>query len=127
MRPVSRKKSLIISVVIGALAFGGAVVGVNVGATSAHPSADIIASNWKFTPEKIEAHVGVPMALILTSSEGVHGIESADLGIPKTMILPDKLIDVKFTPKKAGTYDLHCTIVCGTGHEKMVLTVTVVP
>lgn len=105
---------------------GIAVLVVTGSATYAHPSADIVASNWKFIPANIEAHVGVPMSLILTSSEGVHGIESAEVGIAKTMILPGKFTDVKFTPKKAGTFALHCTIVCGAGHENMVLTVTVV-
>ncbi|GAC1413784.1 MAG: hypothetical protein NVSMB64_24070 [Candidatus Velthaea sp.] len=127
MRLSSRKTSFIVPASIGALALIGAVIGVNVGITSAHPSVDVVASNWKFTPAKIEAHVGEATTLILTSSEGVHGIESAELGIPKTMILPEKLTDIKFTPQKAGTYELHCTIVCGAGHEKMLLTVQVVP
>jgi len=112
-----RKISLIISAVIGALFV------VNLVPASAHPSIDIVASNWKFTPAKIEAHVGEETALNLTSSEGVHGIESTDLGIAKTTIVPDKMVAVKFTPKKAGTYELHCAIVCGAGHENMVLTV----
>ena len=127
MHQLPRNKLLVIAGAVGCFAIIGSLIAVNTTATSAHPTADIVASNWKFTPAKIEAHVGVPMALILTSSEGVHGIESADLGIPKTMLLPDKWTDVKFTPKKAGTFDLHCTIVCGAGHETMVLTVKVVP
>ena len=105
----------------------GAFVMLTAGATSAHPTADIVASNWKFIPAKVEAHVGAPMTLMFTSSEGVHGVESAELGIAKTMIVPDKLSEVKFTPKKAGTYVLHCTIVCGAGHDAMMLTVNVLP
>lgn len=94
---------------------------------AAHPSIDIVASNWKFTPAAITVHLNELTTLRLTSSEGVHGIESADLGIPLTTILPGKFVTVTFTPKKLGTYDLHCAIFCGAGHANMVLAVTVAP
>lgn len=91
----------------------------------AHPPIDIVASNWKFTPSTITVHVGEAQTLHLTSSEGVHGIQSDDLGIANTMILPNKFVDVTFTPKKAGTYVVHCSVVCGAGHPNMTLTVKV--
>ncbi len=95
-------------------------------ASAAHPSVDVVAANWKFTPATIVAHVGKETTLRLTSSEGVHGIESAELGIAKTMIMPGKFVEVKFTPKKAGTYVVHCAIMCGAGHADMALTIKVV-
>ena len=91
----------------------------------AHPSIDIVASNWKFTPAEITVPAGEPASLRLTSSEGVHGIASADLGIPDTTILPNKFVSVTFTPKKAGKYLVHCSIVCGAGHPNMMLTINV--
>jgi cytochrome c oxidase subunit 2 len=96
-------------------------------AVLAHPSIDIVASNWKFTPSTIELHVGETSTLRLTSSEGVHGIKSDELGIPLTTIMPGSFTAVKVTPKKAGTYIVHCAIVCGAGHANMALTVHVVP
>ena len=93
----------------------------------AHPSIDIVASNWKFTPSSIELHVGETTVLRLTSSEGVHGLQSDDLGIAQTTIMPGQFTSVSVTPKKAGTYAIHCSIVCGAGHADMVLTVKVVP
>lgn len=92
---------------------------------SAHPSIDIAASNWKFTPDSITLHVGETTVLRLTSNEGVHGIKSDDLGIALTMLTPGKFTSVSVTPKKAGTYVLHCAIICGPGHEKMMLTIRV--
>ena len=92
---------------------------------AAHPSIDITASNWKFTPSTITLHVGETTTLRLTTTEGVHGIKSDDLGIPLTTIPPGKFVSVTVTPKKAGTYLLHCAIMCGPGHAKMVLTVVV--
>ena len=92
---------------------------------SAHPSMDITASNWKFIPRTITLHVGETTQLRLTSTEGVHGIKSEALGIPLTTIQPGKFVTVDVTPRKAGTYVLHCEIICGPGHAKMALTVVV--
>ncbi len=37
----------------------GAILALSAtGIASAHPSVDVVASNWKFTPAAIEAHVG---------------------------------------------------------------------
>jgi cytochrome c oxidase subunit II len=85
----------------------------------------ISASDWKFTPNTITLKVGVPTVLRLSSAEGVHGLQSDELGISQTLIVPGKETDVTLTPKKAGTYVLHCTVPCGSGHENMTLTVKV--
>ena len=87
----------------------------------------IVASNWKFTPDQITLKVGEAQVLRLTSSEGVHGLQSADLGIKQTTIVPGSSTDITVIPKKAGTYVLHCSIECGAGHPNMTLTVNVVP
>lgn len=91
----------------------------------AHPSIDVVAANWKFTPATITLHVNETTQLRLTSTSGVHGIKSADLGIPLTTITPGKFVTVEVTPKKAGTYVLPCEIMCGPGHADMKLTVVV--
>lgn len=92
---------------------------------AAHPSIDVVASNWKFTPASITLHVGETTTLRLTSSAGVHGLKSDELGIPMTTITPGNFVTVDVTPKKAGTYVLPCQIVCGAGHADMKLTVVV--
>lgn len=91
----------------------------------AHPSIDVVASNWKFTPDTISVPAGEATTLRLTSSEGVHGIASKELNIPDTTIMPNKTTSVTFTPDKPGTYVLHCSIVCGAGHANMILTIKV--
>ncbi len=94
---------------------------------TAHPTVDIAVSNWKFVPDKITIPAGEPTTLRLTSTSGVHGIQSDELGIPMTTIPNGKLVQVTFTPKKAGTYVLHCTIFCGPGHADMKLVIEVTP
>ena len=84
-------------------------------------------ADQKFAPDHIVLHVGKPQTLRFTSAAGVHGIASNELGIPSTMIMPDKPVSVSVTPKKAGTYKIPCSIVCGAGHADMLLTVEVKP
>ncbi|HET9392458.1 MAG TPA: cupredoxin domain-containing protein [Candidatus Rubrimentiphilum sp.] len=97
---------------------------VPVAASSATLS--ITASDWKFTPGTITVHVNKPVTLQLTSSQGVHGLASPELGINNTMIVPNGHVSVTFTPKKLGTYVIHCSLMCGAGHANMKLVVKVV-
>jgi cytochrome c oxidase subunit 2 len=110
-----------------AILFALVLIPAQTSLVSAHPAVDVAVANWKFTPSKIEAHVGEATTLRFTSSEGVHGIQSSDLDIPKTTIIPGKVVEVTFTPKKAGTYVVQCAIMCGEGHDKMALTIEVKP
>lgn len=114
-----------LSALIGTFALLTGLAAAAVPAT--HPSVDIVASNWKFTPNTIELHAGEATTLRLTSSEGVHGLASDDLGIPQTTIMPGSFTTLVVTPKKAGTYVIHCSIMCGAGHPNMALTVHVLP
>ena len=93
---------------------------------SADPTIEIVASNWKFTPSTIQLHVGQATTLRLSSAEGVHGLQSEELGIPMTAITPGSVKTVTVTAKKAGKYVLHCAVMCGAGHANMALTVNVV-
>jgi cytochrome c oxidase subunit 2 len=92
---------------------------------AAHPTVDIVAANWHFTPSTVTVDAGQSTTLRLTSTSGTHGIASDELGIPATMISPGKFVEVSFTPRTAGTYAVHCSIFCGAGHADMVLTVIV--
>lgn len=96
-------------------------------ALAAHPAMDIAVKNWSFTPSSIETHVGEATTLRFNSSEGVHGVESTDIALSKTTIVPGKITEVTFTPTKAGTFTVHCAIMCGEGHDKMTLVVKVLP
>jgi cytochrome c oxidase subunit 2 len=122
MHPRSAPRSLSIAV----FATVGAFLAISVG-TLASTGIDVVVKNWSFTPATVETKVGQPTVLRFTDSEGVHGVESADLGLAKTTIMPGKVTEVTFTPKTAGTFAVHCAVVCGEGHDKMVLTVKVDP
>jgi cytochrome c oxidase subunit 2 len=94
-------------------------------AAMAHPSIDIVAANWHFTPSTITVEAGQIATLRLTSTSGTHGIASPELGIAATTIGPGRFVEVAFTPHTAGTFRVQCSIFCGAGHPDMVLTVIV--
>ena len=112
---------------LGTVGTGLAVAGTpsTVAAAGAQTVA-VTASNWKFAPAEITVHVNQPVTLKLTSSEGVHGFSSSDLGIANTMLTPGSTKSVTFTPTKVGTYTVHCSMFCGQGHSDMTFVVRVV-
>ena len=102
-----------------------AAINISVVAAADAPTS-VVASMGSFAPNAIDLHVGETTTLHITSSEGVHYLKSAELGIPLTTIAPGSVTTVAITPTKAGTYVLHCAMFCGPGHSDMTITVTVV-
>jgi cytochrome c oxidase subunit 2 len=77
--------------------------------------ATIDATNWKFDVTEIKAKVGDTLKLTLKSSDGNHGIGIDDLGGLK--IKNGETVEIKLD--KAGTFEFHCNIMCGQGHDNM--------
>ena len=118
------------AIVLAGAVLASATVSVTAAKAVPKPSAAIAiaaTADQKFVPDHIVLHVGKAQTLRFTSNGGVHGVASTELGIPATTITPDKPVSVSVTPKKAGTYELPCTIVCGAGHADMKLTIDVKP
>ena len=118
------------AIVLGGVVFATAVVPASAAKPGPKmlPVVNVVATaDQKFAPDHVVLHVGKRQTLRFTSVGGVHGIASTELGIPATMITSDKPVSVTVTPKKAGTYKMPCTIVCGPGHADMALTVDVKP
>jgi heme/copper-type cytochrome/quinol oxidase subunit 2 len=82
---------------------------------------------FSFSPDEIVAHVGQQETIGLSSTGGVHGVASAELGIDTTLIRPNHTVTVSFTPKEPGRYVVHCANVCGIGHKGMAFTIQVEP
>lgn len=73
------------------------------------------AVNWEFSQPEIKAKVGDTLKMTLNNEKGAHGIEITDLGVK---IANGETATV--TLDKAGTYEFHCNIQCGQGHDNMV-------
>jgi cytochrome c oxidase subunit 2 len=81
----------------------------------------ITAKNFSFSPAVVRLKKGEPVTFYLRAAQGVHGMNIPEVGI-NSMVLTAKEQIVHATPSKAGTFVMHCSIVCGTGHAQMAMT-----
>ncbi|MBB6638231.1 cytochrome C oxidase subunit II [Cohnella thailandensis] len=75
----------------------------------------ITATNFEFNEGEYHVKAGTPYVLSFSNSLGTHGAEIADLNINLTKDNPR----VEYTFDKPGTYEMHCSIMCGQGHSTM--------
>jgi cytochrome c oxidase subunit II len=80
---------------------------------------NITAKRFEYSPNEIRIKVGVPVIFEFTSLDRVHGFTVPDLGGIRLTIEPGKVNRVTILAPKAGTYEFHCDIFCGDGHEGM--------
>jgi len=105
---------------------------IGVGAGAAHVAAQpneqvikITAKKFDYTPNHITLKKGVPVVLEFTTADVLMGFNVPDLGA-RADIVPGKVVRVRIVPDKAGTFTFFCDIFCGSGHEDMTGTITVV-
>lgn len=76
---------------------------------------------FAFKPAVVMLKKGQPTTLHFKATAGApHGLNVPELGI-NNAVIAQAGTNVTVTPKKAGTYDAHCTIVCGAGHSHMAM------
>ena len=70
--------------------------------------------------EMNEIHVpaGKPVKFILSSSDVIHGFYLPDFRVKMDMI-PGRNTTLRLQPDRPGTYQIYCTVYCGTGHSNM--------
>src|SRR5262249_25635295 len=78
----------------------------------------ITAKRFEFAPATIELKVGEPVILELSSLDRKHGFAAPDLHI-NAVIQPGKPTRVRLVPDRPGTFEFHCSVFCGSGHEDM--------
>jgi cytochrome c oxidase subunit II len=75
---------------------------------------NVKAKDFEFDQKEIHVKKGDKVKLTLTSDDGGHGLS-----------IPAYNVDIKgngsaqFTADKAGTFEYHCSVMCGAGHSKM--------
>lgn len=97
-------------------------------AVHAAPRAKVIkisAKRFDYTPGNFTLKKGQPVIFELTSRDVMMGFNLPDFSLRGDMV-PEKVTRVQFTPDKTGTFTFLCDIFCGSGHEEMHGTVTVV-
>ncbi|TXK85531.1 cupredoxin domain-containing protein [Paenibacillus sp. N3.4] len=73
------------------------------------------ATNFKFDQTEYHVKKGEPVTITLDNSQGVHGAAIKDFKIN----LDNSNKTATFTPDKAGSFPINCSIMCGTGHANM--------
>ncbi|WML42673.1 cupredoxin domain-containing protein [Neobacillus sp. PS3-40] len=74
----------------------------------------VTAKDFEFDKKVIHVKKGDKVKITLQSDDGGHGLA-----------IPDYNIDIQgngsaeFTADKAGTFEYHCSLMCGAGHAKM--------
>ncbi|MFB9278878.1 cupredoxin domain-containing protein [Cohnella cellulosilytica] len=84
------------------------------GGAGAANEVTIKASNWKFEPAEIRVKAGDTLKLTLENTQGAHGIEVSDLNVS---LKNNETKEIKLD--QPGSYEFHCSIQCGQGHDAM--------
>lgn len=107
-----------------AVAFcGGAAL-----AAATQPSERVIqvtSRRFTFTPSDIVVHQGEAVRLEITTEDVLMGFNAPDFAT-RANIPPGQVAVVHLRPDKVGTFTYLCDIFCGSGHENMGGTITVV-
>ena len=78
-----------------------------------------MAENGGWSPDVLQAEVGKPLHLRLTSDDVVHGFAVGQMDVDAVDVEPGKVTDVTLTFDKPGIYTFFCTRWCGLNHWRM--------
>jgi len=72
-----------------------------------------------WTPNHLEAQVGDPLELRLTSDDVMHGFAVGRHDAPEVEVAPGMWVTTSLVFDQPGTYTFYCTRWCGAGHWRM--------
>jgi cytochrome c oxidase subunit 2 len=119
------KKGLRIAAAIAVLGVGSLVTYAVAQAAPRAKVIKIVAKRFDYGPSHLTLKKGVPVVLELTTRDVFMGFNLPDFNV-RADIVPEKVTRVTFVPDKTGTFTFLCDVFCGTGHEQMQGTLTVV-
>ena len=119
------KLKLISFAVLSAMMIAALVMVQSIHSQGSPHRIEVTAKRFEFDPGEITLKKGEPVVLVLKSADVTHGVRFKELGV-EIKAGKGETSEVKFTPDKAGTFTGHCSVFCGTGHGRMMLTLHVV-
>lgn len=89
----------------------------------------VVAKRFSFEPERIDVSEGERVRLVLTSADGVHGIEIKKFKVNQKIPRGGEPVTIEFVAAAPGRYPILCSEYCGKDHDAMkgVLVVNVRP
>ena len=80
----------------------------------------VVAKRFSFEPARVEVKEGERIRLVVTSEDGVHGLEIKKFRVNKKIPRGrDKVTTIDFVASAPGEYPILCSEYCGDGHEEM--------
>lgn len=76
------------------------------------------AKKYQFDPNVITVKQGEKVRLIITALDRKHGFKLDAFRINQVLEKGDPAT-IEFTADKSGTFEFHCSVVCGLGHHRM--------
>ncbi|MFC7681153.1 cytochrome C oxidase subunit II [Paenibacillus sp. GCM10028914] len=92
--------------------------GTGVTDTGVAPEAELVisATDYQFDKQEYTLKKGVPVQITFKNEQGNHGVMIPALNLQ----LNSKNNTAVVTPDKTGTFEISCSIMCGSGHSKMI-------
>ena len=85
----------------------------------------VSARRFVFDPRNIVLKKGETVDLELTTADALMGFNVPDMHA-RSDIPPGQVMHLTLTPDKVGTFTFLCDVFCGSGHENMDGTITVI-
>jgi heme/copper-type cytochrome/quinol oxidase subunit 2 len=76
------------------------------------------AKKYEFTPAEIRVKQGDTVKLTVTALDRDHGIEIKQFKV-KQKLRKGEATSVEFVASQKGTFEFHCSEICGVGHHHM--------
>lgn len=116
-----------LSGLLGATAVATLILGVQEHSSAAATEQvfHLTAKKFEYSPSEITVKKRQPVVIEIVSLDRKHGFMIPELAV-RSDVKPGARNVVRFTPDKTGTFNFHCDLFCGSGHESMAGTLVVV-
>jgi cytochrome c oxidase subunit 2 len=88
-------------------------------AASAPRVINVVAKRFTFEPARVEVAEGERVRLVITSGDGVHGVEIKKFKVNKKVPRGGEPVTIEFVASAAGEFPILCSEYCGDGHGDM--------
>jgi cytochrome c oxidase subunit 2 len=88
-------------------------------AASAPRVINVVATRFNYEPARVDVTEGERVMLVITSGDGVHGVEIKKFRINKKVPRGGDPVTIEFVASAAGEFPILCSEYCGEGHEEM--------
>lgn len=88
-------------------------------AASAPREIPVVAKRFSFEPARIDVKEGEHVRLVVTSADGVHGVEIKKFKVNKKVPRGGEKVTIDFVASSAGEFPILCSEYCGNEHDEM--------